>query len=60
MNGLKIKEKNSMHYHKIDNPIRYFKSRGIETTLSRYSEQGDLRTLICASAGKLGECLTIT
>ena len=39
------------------NPIRCFKGRGIETTLSRYSEQGDLRTLICASAGNLGLAL---
>ncbi len=39
------------------NPIRCFKGRGIETVIDRLSSQDIPRSVVCASAGNLGQAL---
>ena len=39
------------------NPIRCFKGRGTETVLSRLQAQGAADSVVCASAGNLGQAL---
>ena len=40
-----------------ENPVRCFKGRGVEATLSRLADFGGLKTVVCASAGNLGQAL---
>lgn len=40
-----------------ENPVRCFKGRGIDATLSRLGDSGNLKTVVCASAGNLGQAL---
>jgi threonine dehydratase len=39
------------------NPIRCFKGRGTETVLSRLDQNGSSKSVVCASAGNLGQAL---
>ena len=39
------------------NPLRCFKGRGTETVLSRLDRNGSLKSVVCASAGNLGQAL---
>lgn len=39
------------------NPIRCFKGRGTETVLARLQSQGGAKSVVCASAGNLGQAL---
>jgi threonine dehydratase len=39
------------------NPVRCFKGRGTEVVLSRLQSQGGTKSVVCASAGNLGQAL---
>lgn len=39
------------------NPVRCFKGRGTELVLARLQSQGQTRSVVCASAGNLGQAL---
>ena len=39
------------------NPVRCFKGRGAETVLSRLEKNGSPKSVVCASAGNLGQAL---
>lgn len=39
------------------NPVRCFKGRGTEVVLARLQSQGDITSVVCASAGNLGQAL---
>ncbi len=39
------------------NPVRCFKGRGTEMVLARLQSQGDTKSVVCASAGNLGQAL---
>ena len=39
------------------NPVRCFKGRGTEVVLARLRSQGDTTSVVCASAGNLGQAL---
>jgi threonine dehydratase len=39
------------------NPVRCFKGRGTETVLARLQSQGGAKSVVCASAGNLGQAL---